>query len=155
MSLNYNGTEITNVKFNGTQLDKVIYNGTTVWENLEAGYSSANTYKNTGSGTTAGNTYSWTRDIGVEVKPTSVSFSSTNNRGTTCYWTFYGSTDNSTWVQLATASNSGGTSTVSISTSNFYRYYKVSQRNANWRRDDGNYVFSIEPWRIDYLKRKN
>lgn len=33
MAINFNGTEITNVKFNGTQLDKVIYNGTTVWEN--------------------------------------------------------------------------------------------------------------------------
>lgn len=147
--------EPSNFKLGSVQISKICKGLVSLWENLVAGYSSANIYKNTGSGTTGGNTYSWTRDIGVEVKPTSVSFSSTNNRGTTCYWTFYGSTNNSTWVQLATASNSGGTSKVNISTSTFYRYYKVSQRNANWRRDDGNYIFSIEPWRIDYLKRKN
>lgn len=90
----------------------------------------------------------------MNVKPTQVSFYSVNNRGVTCYWTFYGSTNNSTWEQLATAQNSGGNSSVNLNTSKFYRYYKVSQRNANWRRDDGNMVFSIEPWKITYKRKK-
>lgn len=154
MPLVFSGTNIEKVIYNGVELDKVVYNGVTVWEALISGYSSANTYTNTGAGHTGSWTKEWTRDIGFEVKPTSVSFTSVNNRGSTCYWTFYGSKNNSTWTKLATANNRGGTTKVNIETNEFYRYYKVSQQNANWKRDDGNMVFSIEPWRIDYLKRK-
>ena len=146
--------EIASLMRGGVEIQSVYLGDKIIYENLIDGVSSANAYTNTGAGHTGGETRSWTRDIGEAVKPTQVSFSSNNNRGVTCYWTFYGSTNNSSWVQLATASNSGGTSTVNINTPNFYRYYKVDQRNANWRRDDGNMVFSIEPWTIRYKKRK-
>ena len=155
MPLIYNGTNIESIVHNGVNLDKVVYNGTIVWEALVADSWSKNTYINTGAGHTGGWTKEWTQDMGYAVKPYRVGFSCLINNGHTCYYTFYGSNDNSSWVQLATGQrSSSGTTEVDVYTDTFYRYYRVTQQNSNWRRDDGNEVFSIEPWKIYFYRRK-
>ena len=153
MALIYNGTTVpTNgtIKYNNTNLTKVIYNGTTVWEKASSSWQT-NTYLNTGVGNGGGRTITNTKTFDSPVAVYSVYYAQLNNNGKSCTMTTYGSNNNSTWVELAKwTTSASGNKTITITNPTYYKYYKVTQYNNNWRRDDGNDVYSIEPWKLNY-----
>lgn len=152
MPIVMNETNIEDVIYNGTQLDKVVCDGVVVWEAFVEASWQTNTYINTGAGHTQSWTKEWEHNFGFDTRPTKLSIWSNNNAGNTLTWRFYG-WNGSSWDELATIkSQSGGDA--DVNTNKMYQKYKLSQQGANWKRDDGNWVFSCEPWKIHYLVKK-
>lgn len=148
MAIKYNGITLENIKYGNTQLDKVIFNNTVVWENYEYTYFSYNTYHLGGGSEFSAEDI---KDLGTPCLIVSSTISFITNKGVNPTYILYGSTDNSNWVELGRITGEG---TITVTDKTPYRYVKIYQSTSQWRRNDGNEVCSIEPWRVDYGKRK-
>lgn len=139
---------IDTVNYNNSSVSKVVVDGSTVWEAWKSSYFSFNTYhRGGGASFGADDTY----DVGKPVRAISSTLTSVNNKGNSPTYVLYGSTNNSNWIELGRISHGGGAFTINVTNKNLFRYFKIHQSESQWRRDDGNEVCSIEPWRVDYL----
>jgi len=64
----------------------------------------------------------------------------------------FGSNNNSSWTQLAEWNTNGGGTTINITGT--YRYVKLEQYQSNWHNTSYSdpWVYSCEPWRINYYQ---
>lgn len=138
------------VNYNNSSVSKVIVDGSIVWEAWKSSYFSFNTYHRAGGAAFSAED---THDVGKLVRCVSSTLTSVNNKGNTPTYILYGSTNNSNWTELGRVTHGGGTFTIKVTNKNLFRYFKIYQSESQWRRDDGNEVCSIEPWRVDWLYR--
>lgn len=150
---------LTNSDVGNTIKCKVTTSGYGIWSNISdtvyalvTEYFSFDTYhKGGGSSFSAEDT----KDVGKLVQVLSSTLTSNNNKGNSPTYVLYGrATTSDSWEELGRTSHGGGTFTINVTSKKYYQYFKIYQSTSQWRRDDGNEVCSIEPWRVDYQYKK-